>query len=372
MIWVVLLVCITYAVLILGLAFGIHRIPNQHLIRLTPKTHFSIIVPFRNEAQRMEDLLNSLLSLNYPNTLFEVIFVDDASTDHSQDLINQHLDQKINFNIVENQRSSISPKKDAITTAVQTAKGNFIITTDADVSLPANWLSHFDALLQKEQPVMIVAPVTLSYDPSQWVSIYDALDFLSLQGVTMGSFGFGKPLMCNGANLGYDKKAFLEIHGFEGNANIASGDDVFLLQKFLSHGKKISYLNAIEATVSTPTVSSFSAFTQQRKRWAAKTSSYTLWFPKFTGLIVLLMNVSLIGLFVTAFFWSRLWIFLGYFFLIKSLADQLLLFRAAQQLGQQDLFKHQWKIILFHPFITIYVALSSFLGYSWKGRTFKH
>jgi hypothetical protein len=60
---------------------------------------------------------------------------------------------------------------------------------------------------------------------------FQQLDLTSLQGATIGSFGLNKAFMCNGANFAYTKSLFEKLNGFDGNNKIASGDDVFLLQK---------------------------------------------------------------------------------------------------------------------------------------------
>ena len=74
-----------YAALITQLAFGISKINKQKTIEISsPKTTFSIVVPFRNEAENLPLLLESLEKLKYPTELFEVILVDDESQDKFQ------------------------------------------------------------------------------------------------------------------------------------------------------------------------------------------------------------------------------------------------------------------------------------------------
>jgi cellulose synthase/poly-beta-1,6-N-acetylglucosamine synthase-like glycosyltransferase len=104
----------------------------------------------------------------------------------------------------------------------------WIITTDADCVVPKNWLSTLDNYIQSSN-VNMIAGVT--YDCKNSFTSFPTADLVSLQGATIGSFGIGKGFMCNGANLAYKKSLFQELNGFQGNDTIASGDDVFLLQK---------------------------------------------------------------------------------------------------------------------------------------------
>ena len=116
-----------------------------------------MIIPFRNEAENLPKLLKSIERLQYPKHLFEVILVDDASEDASVSVIKKVLDTnsstdkctRTNIRVIDNVRESNSPKKDAITSAIQMAKYDWIITTDADCILPKFWLDTFDAFIQK-------------------------------------------------------------------------------------------------------------------------------------------------------------------------------------------------------------------------------
>src|SRR3990167_928952 len=118
------LVLFLYTALITQLALGIVKMKKQNPIEISvPKTTFSIIVPFRNEAENLPILLKSLERLNYPTTLFEAILVDDES-----DKKFEVRSLKYEVKIIPNQRKSNSPKKDAIETAIQIAKHDWIVT----------------------------------------------------------------------------------------------------------------------------------------------------------------------------------------------------------------------------------------------------
>jgi cellulose synthase/poly-beta-1,6-N-acetylglucosamine synthase-like glycosyltransferase len=125
------------------LSNGFDKITAFNLSDKVPKTAFSIIIPFRNEQNHLDTLLKSLMNLNYPKSLFEVILVDDDSEDKSQEVIKKvlkpHTTSNFQIRIIKNVRMSKSPKKDAITTAISQAKYDWIITTDADCIVPKYW-----------------------------------------------------------------------------------------------------------------------------------------------------------------------------------------------------------------------------------------
>jgi cellulose synthase/poly-beta-1,6-N-acetylglucosamine synthase-like glycosyltransferase len=330
----------------------------------TPKTSFTIVVPFRNEKENLPNLLHSISFLNYPKELVEVILVDDDSEEvfSVQDLV-------FSLKVIKNDRKSNSPKKDAIETAIQVAKNDWIITTDADCLVQKNWLMTFDQYIQENEVEMVASGVC--YVPkSSFLSAFQNLDFLSLQGATIGSFGIEKPFMCNGANFAYSKAFFKELKGFQGNETIASGDDVFLLQKAISYApKKVGFLLAKESIVATKPVTTWSELFQQRVRWASKSTGYSSVYGKLLALVVFSGNLAWIMSFLL---WLTSVIDQNIFMLfvaLKFLIDFILIYKTA------NFFESKLQYVLasslLYPFFSVSVAVYSLFGkYNWKGRTF--
>ena len=285
-----------YLVFIAQLISGFNKLESFEKTEKKPITSFSIIVPFRNEEKNLPKLLKSISNLNYPVELLEIILVDDFSTDASERIcINWRLaNGLIESTLLENLRLSNSPKKDAISRAIPIVKNKWIITTDADCIVPKNWLQTLDDFIQNKQPEMVVGAVIYK-TKNNWFHHFQQLDLISLQGTTIGSFGLGKPFMCNGANFAYTKNLFQEIGGFSGINNTASGDDVLLLQKAIAYNKdKVCYLKNDDFIVKTKPINDLYELFMQRVRWASKTSSYQTNYPKLLAVIVLAMNISLV------------------------------------------------------------------------------
>ena len=226
------IITILYLLLIGSFIIGFDKVKIYQIEDTPAKTRFSIAIPFRNEVENLPLLLKSIGALNYPKHLFEILLIDDESTDKSVKIIEQFKNDNdsLNISILSNVRVSKSPKKDAITFAINKAQNEWIITTDADCELPKYWLDGFDSFIQKHDTNFIIAPVTYQKIDS-FLKRFQLLDFLSLQGATIGGFGIRKPFLCNAANLAYKKSFFKTLNGFEGNSNIASGDDIFILEK---------------------------------------------------------------------------------------------------------------------------------------------
>ena len=355
-----------YSVSIGLLIYGFFKVKNYQKADLNPKTSFTIIVPFRNEAENLPNLLNSFSKLTYPTDLFEVILVDDNSKEKFQvSHFTFHISQ------INNIRVSNSPKKDAITAAMQRVKTNWVITTDADCIVPENWLLTFDNYIQENNVSMLAGAVTYECGTS-FLDHFQQLDLTSLQGATIGSFGLNKGFMCNGANFAYTKSIFENLNGFEGNDKIASGDDVFLLQKAIEKfPTEVHYLKAQEAIVSTRPTENWKALFYQRVRWAAKTSSYKSTFGKALGLIVFLGNFSLVIGFMFLLLKILDYPIFVLFAFFKFLIDFVLLYKTNQFLTENRI-KSLLLSSFFYPFFSSTVALYSLFGsYEWKDRQFK-
>ena len=359
-------IIIVYGFFILRLSFGIKKVPYFSSQYQSPATTFTVIVPFRNEAKLLPELLNSISQLNYPKDLFELILVDDASDDGFK--IDTY-----NFEVcvLQNIRKSNSPKKDAIETAFQQAKNSWIITTDADCLVPENWLKTLDAFIRENDYKMVVGAVSYQTN-DDFLEHFQLLELMSLQGATIGSFGIKKPFMCNGANFAYSKNLFQTLNGFEDSNHIASGDDVFLLQKTLNSKEfgisKIGYLKSHDFLVLTYPCFSLKSLINQRIRWASKTTAYKSAFAKSLAVFVFAGNLSIIlGLLFCIVgiipFWD--WYLL---FGLKILVDFVLQYQTGKFIQPRQIRFYLLSTLLY-PFFSVGIAVRSFGGkYEWKDR----
>ena len=365
MIVVLYIITLLYCLAIIALIYGFTKVNSFDYLGLKPKNKFSIVVPFRNEAENLPILLNSFSKLNYPADLFEVILVDDESEE-----VFSFQFSVFNVQMINNIRVSNSPKKDAISTAIQVVKNDWIITTDADCVVNENWLSALDNYIQLHDVSMIAGAV--SYDcKNSFLHHFQQLDLASLQGATIGSFGLRKGFMCNGANFAYTKSFFQELNGFEGNDEIASGDDVFLLQKAIARfPDKVHYLKSENNVVLTKPLDDWKSLFYQRVRWASKTVSYQSNSGKGLGLVVFGGNLAWILGF--GFWVLGLTPFLNIIliFFLKLVVDAVLIYKANLFLNKNSM---RYLILgsLVYPFFSVSVALYSVFGkYEWKGRQF--
>jgi poly-beta-1,6-N-acetyl-D-glucosamine synthase len=138
MIILLIIVSLVYVFLTGALLFGWRKIPEYVLSGKPPEIKFSIVVPYRNEAENLPDLLDSLSLLKYPASHFEILLVNDASEDASREICSRFKEANpdLNIHLLENERTTSSPKKDAILTALKKAQFDYLLTTDADCLVP--------------------------------------------------------------------------------------------------------------------------------------------------------------------------------------------------------------------------------------------
>ncbi len=374
MIIILSIVLLVYVVLIAQLILGFRKVKTFTRTDALPKNSFSIIVPFRNEEKNLRKLLRSISDLNYPKELFELIMIDDFSKDNSERVyINWRMENGlIETTLLDNLRLSNSPKKDAIARAIPILKNQWVVTTDADCVVSKNWLLNLDQFIEQSKAEMVVGAVVYT-TKNNWFHHFQQLDLLSLQGTTIGSFGIGKPFMCNGANFAYTKKFFNELGGFGGINQQASGDDVMLLQKaILKNPDAVHYLKHEDSIVLTKPENDLFKLFMQRVRWASKATSYSSSYAKFLAVVVLLMNLSLVVGFGCVVCNCLDWNILLIVFLTKYLIDYILL-------AQSNTYLRKGKFLLplassvVYPIFSSVVGLYSLFGsFTWKGRRFSN
>ena len=371
---ITLLLLVIYSGLILYYRKGWQSAVVFHPPKTPPTTSIAVIIPSRNEEKNLPILLNSLKVQDYPSTLFTVIVIDDHSTDKTFQVANNF--QGLNIKVIRLSDHTKGPinsyKKKAIEIAIGATDAELIITTDADCKVAPQWLSTIDAFYRMNQSKMIVMPVM--YTPgNNPLSIFQSLDFLSLQGITGAAITNHFHSMCNGANLAYTRAAFLSVKGYEGISQLASGDDMLLLQKISkAYPDKVHYLKSSDVIVETAPMAGLRQFMNQRIRWASKSANYKEGKIIAVMLVVYLLNLSLLVLPFVALFQSGWLQYLLLWLLIvtgKTLLELFFLSPVAMFFIQQSLLK--WHLFA-QPFHILYTIIAGFLGmigtYTWKGR----
>ena len=356
-----------YALLIFFYFVQWNKLP-EYKPSQTHSVFVSVVIAARNEEETLPLLLKDLLQQSYPQQMFEVIVVDDYSTDGTATVIKTLGGDNLRM-VLPDAAPEASSKKTAIATGIKKATGELMVITDADCRVGKNWLKTMASFYKQHDAAFIAAPVAFTHDNS-FLQIFQVLDFMTLQGITGASVGAGFHAMCNGANLAYTKAAFETVDGFAGIDEVATGDDMLLMQKiWKAHPKGVFYLKGREAVVRSEPMKTWKDFLMQRRRWASKTLVYDDYRIVLVLGFVLLLNALPFALFVAAFFNKVYWFTLVIFFLTKTVIEWPFVSSVAAFFGQQNLMRYFFFVQPLHVFYTVFVGLFSQVGkYEWKGR----
>ncbi len=298
--------------------------------------------------------------------------VNDFSADDTFNVASGHQSKCIILNLADYVPDDLnSYKKKAIETGIAHSSGELILCTDADCTMGTDWIKTMVSAYEKENLYFIAAPVKIS-GKRNWLSVFQTLDFISLQGITGAAVYKNLYPMCNGANLGYSRKAYDAVDGFSDIDKIASGDDMLLMKKIQERfPNKAGYVKDERAIVSTEPMENISAFLNQRIRWASKISHYKHVSTFITLALVYLVNLFLTLLFISCLFYGH-WRWLLILLAFKTISEYFFVVKVARFFRQQSLVNY---FILCQPFHILYTVIAggfgSFGKYEWKNRKVK-
>jgi len=368
----ILFILLLYALLIGWLLSGWMKLRSGCPLSDKPLTTISLLIPARNEQENISLLLEDIQHQDYPMDLLEIIVIDDHSEDQTAILADSFIpEMKYKMRVIR-VTGATSGKKNALHMGVSAAMGELIITTDADCRAGPAWIRSIASCYEQVHPQMILGPVRYSKSNTLcgWLQ---ELEFMSLQFTTAGSAGMENPLLANGANLTFNRKAYDACGGYRENSSFASGDDMFLLSGIKRKFGKTSiyYLKSAKAIVTTDPESTLKGFVSQRLRWVSKTRGYNDWFLLSVSALVYLINlVIFISLIAGMFSYMARWIALV-LLAFKMLIDLPSIITTTRFFQRMQLI---WLLPVLELVNSIYTSCIGLAGnlvaFRWKGRRF--
>lgn len=367
MVTIYLLFPILYAGLLKWLKHGWMQSISKDFESNTNKS-VTLLVPFRNESKNLESIFQSILRLNHRP--IQVVFIDDHSTDHGRELLEELVAQNHNLDLqVMILYSKGQGKKAAIETGINYAKGELVLTTDADCLLPEDWVEGYLSAFNSEQIQLVAGPV-ISLENETFLQRFQQIEWASILSVTQIGFLMKKPIMCSAANMAYRRSAFYSVNGYQDNRHHLSGDDEFLLKKIVQRFGEGSCIFIKENVVLTQAEKSWEGLFSQRARWASKWSLHKgdithLGFSLVPFVVQLLFIFSL-GLISHG--WSGMVLFLC-IWAMKIAFEKDTLGTVLKQFEIRYSFPVYLYSSLLHPFYVVGVGIKALFGkFEWKGR----
>lgn len=327
----------------------------------------TLIIPFRNEEKNLQELFLSLKQIQSSN--LEIILVDDQSEDDSWKISESMKGKITGLRLLG---SDGVGKKAALDLGIRTSEGEIILTTDADCSFSSGWVSIMTEPFSNTKVQLVAGPVLTPKKSDSFFQSFQQADWSSILLLTAFGFKEQKPLMCSGANLAFRKSAFEEVRGYEGNENILSGDDEFLLKKISKHfGPKSCYYSASKKNlVITSPISSWSELFNQRIRWASKWKSHGLNFHLLSSTLSFLSQVVWVLSFLLLFKGPMGLLCFSLIWLVKVGSEKQVLGSVLRTFDQKISWFGWIGTSLIHPIYVIFVVIGAIRGkFIWKGRS---
>ena len=358
-----------YVAIVLYFRAGWDKIISFSPAATVPKTLVSILIAARNEEDKIPFTIEDVLKQNYPQGLVELIVIDDHSTDRTSNIVEWYASSGVKLIKLDEDQPLNSYKKKAITEAIKLAKGELIITTDADCRMGAEWLRTIVNFYEQNHYKMISSPVAYFKEASLFEKL-QSLEFLYLIGLGAASIGNKKPSTCNGANLAYRRDVFHELKGFQGIDDLASGDDELFLHKVAAkYPEGIGFCKSSLAVVKTDAKPNLKEFIRQRKRWASKSTRYKDKRIVALGVSVWVFNVLMFLHAILGFFNPTFWGILAVLIALKFVSEYIFLYKITAFAGRGELLKHLPLLTLIHIIYMIYIGIAGNSGkYVWKDR----
>lgn len=364
------LAAVLYSFLMLMLMLGWLSLEGNGREEAAGELQVSVLIPARNEAQNITACIRSITSQQYNMENVEIIVIDDCSEDDTVKLVKQQQDQPgARIKLIELNGLGKCGKKEALTEGIKAADSNVIITTDADTTRGPQWLASIEKFYNKHRPKMIIAPVAYTKEAG-WFGKMQSVEFAGLVATAGGAAGIGMAMVCNGANLVFEKEAFGMAGGYSGTEDVPSGDDVMLMTRISRmFPGGIKFLKDREAIAYTMPCASLRQFLNQRIRWASKNRKGYNNASLAAGIIVLAMNSVVPAALLLSVFFHEVLMFSLILLTVKCIIDFLFLFLAASFFEKRRfLFLFIPQQLLYMLYISTTGMLAIFSGYEWKGR----
>jgi len=304
----------------------------------------SVIVCAKNEAENVTKFIPLLAQQNYPD--FEIVLIDDASSDATLDIFEAFEKEYDNVKIVKvaNNEAFWGNKKFALTLGIKAATKPYLLFTDADCYPTSNqWIAEMSSHFTLHKTIVLgygayeKIPHSFLNKLIRFETLFTAVQYFSWAKI-------GKPYMGIGRNMGYKKDEFFNVNGFIHHMRIRSGDDDLFINEAANHKNTTLCYTPESFTYSQPK-KTFSAWFTQKRRHVSTANFYKTFDKIQLGLFFLTQLLFLVLPIVLLSFQFQ-WIFVVSLLGFRYLFTWVSLGFSAAKLNEKD-------VMLWYPFIEI-------------------
>lgn len=310
----------------------------------------SIVTAAKNENDKIENFISSIKNLDYPEEYFELIIVDDNSTDKTKATVCRLIEDRKNFRLVKAETKTFRAKRGALLKGIEMSRFSNIVITDADCIPSVNWLKACACQFEKGNE-FIFGPAPY-YREKHFINKISSIENLKNQFLLFSLASLGMSYTCSARNLGFSKASFYRIGGYNNTLETLSGDDDLLLREAVKNKLKISAFYNKDAMVFSYTKSNLKDYLIQKARHT-QSSFYYLSRNRVVLAVWHLLNLFML--------FSPILIFLNsnfiWLFIIKMVSDLTIILNCQKKFGYEF---HFAEIFFYNILSEIFIVINFF------------
>lgn len=333
----------------------------------------SVVIACRNEEENISKIIQCIKNQSISKNRVDLIIVNDHSNDRTLQILNSEK-ENCNFLKIINLKEKYFGKKYAIRQGVKVAKGEIVLCTDADCRMKNDWVQTILDYFTIKECKFVSAPVAYTKG-SSFFSKYQDLEFLSLVSSSGSAINRKRPTLCNGANIAFRKKEYLEISDEEFER--FETDDVSLLHYFKKQFKDcIFFVKEKKAIIITTKCKDVVSYFSQKIRWVSsskyvsdKDTILISLLVYFVNCLLLICSVIVLCSLVFQCQVNEILLFCVSIYFLKLATDFYFLFLSLKFFSRRDLLIYLFPFVLINSIITVVIVpLSLLIPVRWKGR----
>ena len=337
---------------------------NQDNIHGPTNLSVSVIIAVRNEENNIYDCLVSVSNQTYPASLYEIVIINDGSTDNTEIICNDFMKRYSNIKLIQTKDDTvIRGKANALAYGIEASTGEIILITDADCTVPVTWIEQ--TANRYDPTVGLIGGFTLQKASTPFEGM-QSLDWTFIVGMAAATAGLNYPLGSIGNNLSFRRSAYDQIGGYR-KLKFSVTEDYTVVQAIIGTTKwKYVYPIDLKHLVESKPCPSYKSLIHQKHRWGKGGLDM-----KPAGFAIMVIGYCMNLSPFIMLFWGGI-IQAAAALMIKFIADYFFLYQILRHLDRKD--DLRW-FFWFEIYFIIYVLLLPFLVFfggkvKWKGREF--
>jgi cellulose synthase/poly-beta-1,6-N-acetylglucosamine synthase-like glycosyltransferase len=243
------------------------------------RSTFSVIVAARNEEKNIHACLVSILQQTIPRERYEVILVNDRSTDATEMVAEGLRQQYPQLKIISIREDDTAGrgKKNALVQGIAASNNEILVFTDADCIVPSNWLNEISKSYTDDVGMVVgMYSNDLKELSNEAAKLFFSYEEVKKYTFCAASIGLRQAFLGFGGNISYRREVYQQVNGFDRSRGVVGGDDDLFVQSVQRSTKwSIRFLHPTVCHTTTTPPTTMKEFIRQRIRYISTGKKYS-------------------------------------------------------------------------------------------------